>query len=190
MHHQSLLYVQKFIWTKLISRHYNNLLAGDFGIKKTYEHVAQKYYWQMLCCNIENHVKRYNICLASKTVHHKLYKDLQSLSVSTHHWKDLLMDFVTGLPISTDWKGKSYNSMLVIVNWLTKMVYYKPVNVTIDALGLAEVIIDVVVRHHGLLDSIINNWGSLFTSKLWSLLCYFLGIKWWLSTAFYPQTDG
>ena len=100
------------------------------------------------------------------------------------------MDFVTGLPISTDWKGDSYNSILVIVNWLTKMVYYKPVKVTIDTPGLAEVIINVVVRHHGLPDSIITDQRSLFTSKFWSLLCYFFGINQKLSTAFYPQTDG
>ena len=55
------------------------------------------------------------------------------------------MDFVTALPILTDWKGDSYNSILVIVDQLTKMVYYEPVKVTIDAPGLAEVIIDMVV---------------------------------------------
>ena len=55
------------------------------------------------------------------------------------------MDFVTGLPLSADWKGNSYDLILVIVNQLTKMVYYEPVKVTIDAPGLAEVIIDVVV---------------------------------------------
>ena len=55
------------------------------------------------------------------------------------------MDFVTELPISTDWKGDSYDSILVIVNRLTKMVHYKPVKVTINAPGLAEVILDVVV---------------------------------------------
>ena len=100
------------------------------------------------------------------------------------------MDFVTGLPISTNWKGESYNSILVIVDRLTKMVHYEPVKITIDAPGLAEVIIDVVVRHHGLLDSIITDWGSLFTSKFWSLLCYFLEIKKRLSMAFHSQTNG
>ena len=100
------------------------------------------------------------------------------------------MDFVTGLPISTEWKGDSYDSILVIVARLTKMVHYEPVKVTIDALGLAEVIIDVIVRHHGLLDSIITDRGSLFTSKFLSSLCYFLDIKRRLSTAFHPQTDG
>ena len=70
------------------------------------------------------------------------------------------------------------------------MVHYEPVKVTIDAPGLAEVILDVVVRHHGLPDSIVSDRGSLFTSKFWSSLCYFLGIKRRLSTAFHPQTDG
>ena len=100
------------------------------------------------------------------------------------------MDFVTGLPVSTNWKGETYDSILVIVQWLPNMVNYESVKVTIDAPGLAEVIIDVVVRYHGLSDSIVSDRGSVFTSKFWSSLCYFLGIKRRLSTAFHPQTDG
>ncbi len=65
------------------------------------------------------------------------------------------MDFVTSLPISANSKGDSYDSMLVIVDRLTKMVHYILVKVTIDAPGLAEVIIDVVVRHHGVPESIV-----------------------------------
>ncbi len=67
------------------------------------------------------------------------------------------MDFVTGLPISADWKGDSYNLILIIVDRLTKMVHYVPVKVTIDAPGLAEVIIDVFVRHHGVHESIVTD---------------------------------
>ena len=73
------------------------------------------------------------------------------------HWKALSIDFVTGLPVSTNGKGETYDSILVIVDRLKKMVHYEPVKVTIDAPDLAEVIIDVVLRHHGLLDSIISN---------------------------------
>ena len=75
------------------------------------------------------------------------------------------MDFVTGLPLFTDWKGNSYDSILVIVDRLTKMVHYEPVKITINAPGLAEVIIDVVLRYHGLPDFIISNQGAIFTSK-------------------------
>ncbi len=57
------------------------------------------------------------------------------------------------------------------------MVYNEPVKITIDASGLAEVIIDVVVHHHGVLELIVTDRGLLFTSKFWSSLCYFLRIK-------------
>ena len=69
------------------------------------------------------------------------------------------------------------------------MVYYEPVKITIDAPDFAEVIIDVVIRHHGLPDSIVTDRGSLFTSKFWSSLCYFFGIKQRLSTAFHPAKN-
>ena len=174
---------------ELISRHHDNLLASHFEIEKIQELFSRKYYWPMLRRDVNDYVKGCNVCLALKVVRHKTYGDLQSLPVPTFCWKDLLIDFVTGLPILTDWKEDSYDSILVIVNWLTKMVYYKPVKVTIDAPGLAEVIINVVMRHHSLSDSIVTNRGLLFTSKFWSLLCYFLSIKRRLSTIFHPQTD-
>ena len=190
LHHQALFYVLEIIRAELISRHYDDLLASHFGIKKTRELVAQKYYWPTFCHDIENYVKGCDVCLALKVIQHKPYGNLQSLPILTHRLKDLSMDFVTGLLVLTDWKRDSYDSILVIVDWLTKMVYYEPVKVIIDAPGLAEVIIDMVVRYYGLLDSIVTNQRSFFTLKFWSLLCYFLGIKRKLSTAFHPQTDG
>ena len=57
------------------------------------------------------------------------------------------------------------------------MVYYEPVKVTIDTLRLAEVIIDVMIQHQRLSDSIINNWKAIFMSKFWSLLCSLFNIK-------------
>ena len=175
---------------ELISRHHNNPLVGHFGIEKTSKLLAWKYYWLTLCHDVEAYVKDYDICLAYKAVCDKLYSDLQLLSVPTHQWKHLLMDFVTGLLVSIDWKENNYNSILVSVNWVTKMVYYKLVKITLNAPRLAEVIINILVRHYGLLDSIIINRSSLFISKFWSLPCYCSGIKRRLSTAFYPQTDG
>ena len=68
------------------------------------------------------------------------------------------------------------------------MVHYKPVKMTIDARSLAEVIIDVAVCYHSLPELINTNRGSLFTSKFWLLLYYFLSIKRRLSTAFHLQT--
>lgn len=47
--------------------------------------------------------------------------------------------------------------MLIIIDRLIKIVNYEPVKVSIDALGLVKVIIDIVVQHHGLPDSIFSN---------------------------------
>ena len=190
LQYQGLPYVPEIICSEVISCHHNDPLAGHFGIDKTRELVGRKYSWPSLKKDIENYVRRCDACLTSKAVRHKLYGDLQSLSVPTHQWKDFSIDFVTGLPLSADWKGDTYDLVLVIIDRLTKMVHYEPVKVTIDAPRLAKVIIDVVVRHHALSDSIISDREAIFTSKFWSLLCYFLGIKRRLSTVFHPQTDG
>ncbi len=189
-HYQGLPYIPKVIHSELISRHHNDPLAGYFDIEKTRELIARKYYWLMLQRDVETYVIGCNVGLPSKAVRHKPYGDLPLLPIPTHWWKDLSMDFITGLPISAAWKGDSYNLILIIVDRLTKMVHYEPVKVTIDVSGLAEVIINVVVRHHRVPESIVMDQGSLFTSKFWSLLCYFLGIKKKLSTTFHPQTDG
>ena len=47
--------------------------------------------------------------------------------------------------------------ILVIVDWLTKIVHYKSVKITINVLGLAEVIIDVVVCYYGVPESIVTD---------------------------------
>lgn len=145
--------------------------------------------WELIRKDIKAYVKGCDICLGSKTIKHKLYRDLQSLLILTHWWKDRLMDFVTGFQILTDCKEESYYSILVIINWLTKMLHYKLVKVTINAPGLAEVILVGIVWYHGLPNLIISDRGSLLTLKFWSLLCYFLSIKRRLLTAFYPQTN-
>ena len=88
-----------------------------------------------------------------------------------------MINFVTGLPISTDWKDNSYDFIIIIVDRLTKIVHYKLIKLIINVAGLAKVILDVVIWHHGLPYSIMSDRGLLFTSKFWLSLCYFLGIK-------------
>ena len=68
LHHQGLPYVPEIIRTELISSHHNDPLADHFGIEKTRKLVAQKYYWPTLRHDVDNYVKRCDICLASKTV--------------------------------------------------------------------------------------------------------------------------
>ena len=102
LHHQGLPFVPEVIQTKLISRHHDDPLASHFGIDKTRELIGRKYYWPSLRKDIKGYVKGCDVFLGSKVVRHKPYGDLLSLPIPTHRWRDLLMDFVTGLPISTN----------------------------------------------------------------------------------------
>ncbi len=117
---------------ELISRHHDDPLAGYFRINKTQDLIARKYYWLTLYRNIKAYLTGCDVCLAFKSVKYKPHDELRSFPVSIYWWKDLFFDFVTRLPVSTNWKDKPYDSILVIVNRLMKIVYYEPVNITIS----------------------------------------------------------
>lgn len=76
LYYQDLPYVLEIICSKLISHHHDDLLVRPFGIDKTQELIAKKYYWPSLRRDIEAYVKGFDVCLASKAVYHKLYRDL------------------------------------------------------------------------------------------------------------------
>ena len=61
--------------------------------------------------------------------------------------------------VSADWKDNSYGSLLATA--IDSRRWYKPVY-TIDAADFAEVILDVVVRHHGLPGSVVIGSVALY----------------------------
>jgi len=78
----------------------------------------------------------------------------------------------------------------VIVDRLTKMVYFIPTMEKTLAEGLARLFRDNVWKLHGLPKSIISDRGPQFTAGLMRELNKMLGIKSKISTVFRPQTDG
>jgi hypothetical protein len=114
------------------------------------------------------------------------------------------MDFIVGLPESS-WKarekgqesergkgrGRSYNTILVVVDRYTKAARYFMCQETLDAAGLAEIIArKLVLRGTGVPESIVSDGGPQFTAKFSAAFCYHLRIGRRLSTAYHPQTDG
>lgn len=97
---------------------------------------------------------------------------------------------MTSLLLSANWKKNNYDLILVIINCLTIMIYFKLVKVIINTPGLAKVIINLVVQYYDLPNFIISDCGAIFMSKFWYLLCYFLSINKQLFTAFHSQTNG
>jgi len=85
--------------------------------------------------------------------------------------------------------AQGYDSILVVVDRLAKMVHFIPITKKTSAEGLARLFRDNVWKLHGLPKSIISNRGPQFTVGLMRELNEMLGIKSKLSKVFYPQTD-
>ncbi len=95
------------------------------------------------------------------------------------------MDFITNLTPSS-----FYDSILVVVDCLTKMVHFIMCTKTIISERTTKLFLDHVFLYHGLSKDIIFYHGFQFASKFWKQLFKLLGVKVKLSLIFHPQTDG
>ncbi|WVZ89998.1 hypothetical protein U9M48_036336 [Paspalum notatum var. saurae] len=85
---------------------------------------------------------------------------------------------------------KGYNSIWVVVDRLTKVAHFIPVNTTYSGARLAKLYISRIICLHGVPKRIISDRGSQFTSRFWEQLHDSLDSKLRFSTAYHPQTDG
>jgi len=105
-------------------------------------------------------------------------------SIPEKPWTHISVDFITKLPLV-----QGYDSILVVVDRLTKMVYFIPTTEKTSAEGLVKLFRDNVWKLHGLLESIISDRGPQFVAGLIRELNKMLGIESKLLTAFYSQTN-
>src|ERR1035438_6752333 len=95
------------------------------------------------------------------------------------------MDFITDLLISA-----GHDSILVVVDCLSKMAHFIPRSKSITSEQTASLVFQHVVHLHGLPDNIISDQGPQLAACIWSHLFQQLGTAISLSSAFHPQTDG
>jgi len=106
-------------------------------------------------------------------------------SIPKKPWMYISVDFITKLPLA-----QGYNTILVVVDQLTKMIHFIPTTEKMMAEGLAKLFRDNMWKLHGLLKSIISDRGPQFAAGIMRELNRMLGIESKLSTAFHPQTNG
>lgn len=114
---------------------------------------------------------------------------MRPLPVAEERWKHVTVDFITDLPVSADWGGNEFTSVMVVVDRMTKQVHITPCN-DMSSRHTAYLFYRDCFRIHGLPDSIISDRGTQFTAEFWKWMCKLLHIDHRLSTAYHPQTDG
>ncbi|WVZ63594.1 hypothetical protein U9M48_013215 [Paspalum notatum var. saurae] len=125
-------------------------------------------------------------CQRVKAEHQRPAGLLQPLKVPEWKWVEITMDFIVGFSRTQ----KGYNSIWVVVDRLTKVAHFIPVNTTYSSVKLAKLYISRIVCLHGIPKRIISDRRSQFTSHFWEQLHDSLDTKLRFSTTYHPQTDG
>jgi transposase InsO family protein len=96
------------------------------------------------------------------------------------------MDFIVGLPRTR----ADYNSILVVVDRLTKVAHFISVKTSYSSAVLAELYMSRIVCLHGVPKKIVSDRGTQFTSHFWQQLHEALRTHLNFSSAYHPQTNG
>jgi len=93
-------------------------LMGHFGVKKTLDTLKEHFYWPNTKKDVQKFCERCIVCkkAKSKVMVHGLYTPLP---ISDSPWIDLSMDFVLGLPRTSNGKDSIFFLLLIgFLKWL------------------------------------------------------------------------
>ena len=126
------------------------------GGTKMYQYHRERFWWHGMKREIASYVAKCDVCQRVKAEHQRPAGLLQPLQVPEWKWDKVGIDSITGLPRSS----KAQNSIWVIVDHLTKVAHFIPVNTTYDGNQLASLYIHHVVSLHGVLKEIVSDRGT------------------------------
>ena len=169
---------------QLLYRYHNTSLAGHPGRTKTAELIRRTYIWPRMHLDIARYVRNCHQCIRSKASRSSPQGFLQSLEVPFRAWRDISIDYVTGLP-----QSGLYSHILVVVDRLTKMRHFIATK-TLETEELVSAFISRVWSLHGTPETIISDRGTQFISGIWRQLSKRLGTALKPSSAYHPETDG
>jgi len=127
LYYQGLLYVPEGpCRLRMLQSQHDSPSAGHFGYNKTMEPISRDFWWPQTWKTVKDYVTTCDTCSRSKIPRHRPYRLLQPLPIPETPWTSMSMDFIVDLP-----KSKSFDSVFVVVDRLTKMAHFVLCNKTI-----------------------------------------------------------
>lgn len=161
---------------------HSNGIGGHLGNRATYKRIQGYFYWTTLRQDIGRCVRE---CETVKGEHAKKPGLLQPLQVPTDPWKDIAMDFITGLP-----KSIGFEVIWVVVDRFSRYAHFVALQHPISAKSLTVSFFEHIYKLHGLPNSIVSDRDSLFLSEFWQVLFKIAGTRLCMSTTYHPQSVG
>jgi hypothetical protein len=173
---------------ELFKQNHDDSHANHFEYEKTLELLRRKYWWFNMSKNVKEYVISCTKCFLTKSIKHKFYKLLQSLSIFQEFKKNWTMNFIIDLSFNKR-REQIYDVILIIIDRYTK--YFKYISARKDwtAKHLTNELFDEIFFKQEMSKFIIFDKNSLFTFNFWSNFCYHLRIKIRLNIVFYSQTN-
>lgn len=185
LYKDSLLYIPPSLRGKILDLTHDSPLAGHPGIRRTLELLSRHFWWPGITQDVHKYVGSCTICARSKHSTRAPCGFLSSLPVPDKPWSVLSLDFIVDLPPS-----EGCNTILVVVDTLTKMAHFIPLPKVPNSKETAHALSTHVFKLHGLPSALVSDRGTQFTSQFWRALCQQLGITLKMSSAYHPQSNG
>ncbi|WVZ63305.1 hypothetical protein U9M48_012946 [Paspalum notatum var. saurae] len=96
------------------------------GSTKMYYDLKERFWWYGMKRAVAEYVAVCDTCQRVKAEHQRPAGLLQPLKIPEWKWEEISMDFIVGLPRTQ----KGYNSIWVVVDRLTKVAHFIPMNTT------------------------------------------------------------
>jgi hypothetical protein len=160
--------------------------VGYPGYQKTITIVRSQFFWLGMKKDVVDYIAQCMECQKVKDENRHPSGVLEPLPIPKKKWEVITMDFIIGLP-RTD---KQHDSIMVVVDKLTKNTHFVDVKTTHTTTNIAEIFMKEIARLHGIPRTIVSNRDTKFTSNLWRGLFKGFGTNLNFSMTYHPQIDG
>jgi hypothetical protein len=129
----------------IIEQHHDTRIAGYAGHFQTPELVSRNYWWPQMSRYISIYVKTCDLCNQTKVQRQSPISKLHLSETPEAPWDVISVDFIVELP-----KSHGYDTIMNIIDSVTKHVDLIPIHTTINAEGAALLFLKEGWKHHGM----------------------------------------
>ena len=179
------LFVPSAVRSQVLVWGHTSRFACHPGVVRTLSLLKRNFWWPAMDADTRAFVLACTVCARAKSSHQAPAGLLRPLPVPGRPWSHIGLDFVTGLPPS---KGQTV--ILTVVDRFSKAVHFIALPKLPTATETAQLLVQHVVRLHGIPTDLISDRGPQFISQVWKAFCRALGASVSLSSGYQPQTNG
>lgn len=129
--------------SELLREYHDSPVGGHSGDLKTYLRMAADWFWPGMRKDVTTYVRQCSICQQHKSSTQSPAGILQPQPLPAQVWEDITMDFIEGLPLP-----KGYDTILVVVDRLSKFAHFLRLKHPFTAPKVAALFMTEVVRFY------------------------------------------